>query len=133
MRCDDVRSEVIKHSENDIIFSGNGEPDATHWANLIAADGTVNADYIDWEHSTFAVWAPVLYDLDSCYGVENVGKIFITYDADWNYTYNNKNQFSGVDSRLWLMVEDSFPAELNALASTLYTLNSGLNYNTINT
>ena len=133
MRCDDVKSEVIKHSENDIIFSGNNEPDATHWANLIAADGTVNADYIDWEHSTFAVWAPVLYDLDSCYGVENVGKIFIAYDADWNYTYNNKNQFSGVDSRLWLMVEDSFPAELNALASTLYTLNSGLNYNTINT
>lgn len=133
MRCDDVRSEVIKHSENDIIFSGNNEPNATHWANLIAADGTVNADYIDWEHSTFAVWAPVLYDLDSCYGVENTGKIFITYDADWNYIYNNKNQFSGVDSRLWLMVEDSFPAELNALASTLYTLNSGLNYNTINT
>ena len=35
-----------------------------------------NADNIDWEtgegHSTFAIWYPVLYDLDSCYGAPEI-------------------------------------------------------------
>ena len=38
-------------------------------------------------HSDFAIWAPVLYDLDSCFGIENVGLIKLRYDADWDYEW----------------------------------------------
>jgi len=51
-------------------------------------------DTIDWQqgegHSNFAIWAPVLYDLDSCFGAENVGYLKVRYDADWNYNLYNK-------------------------------------------
>lgn len=149
LRCDDVKSEVIKMKNSDEnIFSGNENPNADFFKNTALVDSGVvdattgeniyvytltNADQIDWENSTFATWYPVLYDLDSCYGVENVGKINIAYDADWNYTYNGKNQFSGVDSRFWLMVEDTFQTELQALAIEKYPLANGLNYNSLYT
>jgi hypothetical protein len=139
MRCDNVREEIVKDISHNVIFNGNNNPNASFFENTTNI-GTeedpiyafANADNIDWEtgegHSTFAVWYPVLYDLDSCYGAENVGRITIPYDADWNYTYNGKNQFSGVDSRLWLMVEEAFADELKTLAQTLYP--NSLNYNT---
>ena len=137
IRCDDVRAEEVKKLNGDTIFSGNNNPNASFFKDVVQ-DGTnykfAHADEIDWgENSTFAIWVPVLYDLDSCYGVENVGKITIAYDADWNYTYKNKSQFSGVDSRFWLMVEDTFGAELTTLAKELYPRNNGLNYQTIYT
>jgi hypothetical protein len=91
-------------------------------------------DTIDWEqgenHSNFAIWAPVLYDLDSCFGAENVGYLKVRYDADWNYSLYNKLQFAGFDSILWLQVEDCFQTELKAMAKTLYNRATGLNYTT---
>ena len=91
-------------------------------------------DTIDWEqgegHSNFAIWAPVLYDLDSCFGAENVGYLKVRYDADWNYSLYNKLQFAGFDSILWLQVEDCFQTELKTMAKTLYNRATGLNYTT---
>ena len=91
-----------------------------------------NRDDIDWEtgegHSTFAVWAPVLYDLDSCFGVENVGYIRVRYDANWDYTWNGAPQFNGYESRLWLQFADCFDAEIKAAALGLYNRADGLNY-----
>lgn len=91
-------------------------------------------DTIDWEqgegHSNFAIWAPVLYDLDSCFGAENVGYLKVRYDANWNYSLYNKLQFAGFDSILWLQVEDCFQTELKAMAKTLYNRATGLNYTT---
>ena len=134
LRCDNVRTEEVLDTSENVIFSGNSNPNASFFStttNIGTQDDPIyaftHADQIDWENSTFAIWYPVLYDLDSCYGVENVGRITIPYDADWTYTYNGKNQFSGVESRLWLMVEDSFGAELKTLAQTLYP--NKLNYN----
>lgn len=138
LRCDDVRTEVVLDTSNNEIFNGNSNPNASFFENTTNI-GTQNdpiyalsnANQINWTDSTFAIWYPVLYDLDSCYGVENVGRITIPYDAEWNYSYNGKNQFSGVESRLWLMVEEAFSSELKTLAQTLYP--NSLNYNTFYT
>lgn len=151
LRCDNVRSEQIKLASDNtqLILDGNefGD-DGTLWNQLVTPNtGVVDASMIDWETSTFAVWAPVLYDLDSCYGVENVGYLTIPYDADWYYNLKgwNKNQiskaqidnpnqdqigfqFSGVASRLWLMVEEAYGSNIQELAKTLYSRDDGLNY-----
>ena len=100
--------------------------------HVFVKDSVINN--IDWQqgegHSNFAIWAPVLYDLDSCFGAENVGYLKVRYDADWNYSLYNKLQFAGFDSILWLQVEDCFQNELKAMAKTLYNRATGLNYTT---
>lgn len=128
LRSDNVRSEIIKNMSGATILEGNNEPDAL-WSNYVnTTTGVTNENYIDWTNSTFAVWAPVLYDLDSCFGVENVGYIRLRYDANWDYTWNNAPQFNGYESRLWLQFADSFDAEIRAAAPSLYNRADGLNY-----
>ena len=136
MRSEDIRSEVIYNTSGQKILDGNEYPDddltGTRWSAYVnASTGVTNPSVINWNtsgenHSTFARWAPVLYDLDSCFGVENVGLITIKYNADWQYQYNNKEAFSGFDSVFWLMVEDTYANELRALATQLY--NNELNF-----
>jgi hypothetical protein len=117
LRSDNVTAEtVLKLSDGQPIFEGNSNPNADFFKAIDTIDtGTTqtvtvedpdthettqvtqpvyryelhNRDDIDWENSSFAVWAPVLYDLDSCFGVENVGYIRVRYDANWDYTWNN--------------------------------------------
>ena len=48
-------------------------------------NGDIPEDFINWETSDFAVWYPTLYDLDSCYGVDNKGYKWVPYYADWDY------------------------------------------------
>jgi hypothetical protein len=105
-------------------LDGNSYPDdGTLWNAFVnTSTGITNPSLINWDtsgtnHSTFAKWAPVLYDLDSCFGVENVGLITIKYNADWQYQYNGKEAFSGFDSIFWLMVEDTYASELATLAT----------------
>jgi len=78
--------------------------------HVFVKDSVINS--IDWEqgdeHSNFAIWAPVLYDLDSCFSADNVGYLKIRYDANWDYSLYNKLKFAGFDSILWLQVEDCF-------------------------
>ena len=155
-RSDNIKDETVyKISDGLPIFEGNSNPNADFFKQIDAIDTgstqqvavedpetheisyetqTVyryelhNRDDIDWENSTFAVWAPVLYDLDSCFGVENVGYIRVRYDANWDYTWNNAPQFNGYDSRLWLQFADCFDSEIKAAALTLYNRADGLNY-----
>ena len=85
MRSDNVRSEKIYKLGSDTpIFDGNSNPNAEFFQDI-----DTNRSQIDWSRSSFAIWAPVLYDLDSCFGVENVGYIRVRYDAGWDYTWNN--------------------------------------------
>ena len=156
LRSDNVKSETVyKISDGLPIFEGNSNPNADFFKAIDAIDTgetqqvavedpetheityetqTVyryelhNRDDIDWENSTFAVWAPVLYDLDSCFGVENVGYLRVRYDANWDYTWNNAPQFNGYESRLWLQFADCFDTEIKATALSLYNRADGLNY-----
>ena len=145
MRSDTVRKEVIKLTDGSTLFEGNSNPNADLFKEFTQIDTGVidsetgepvyaynmkNANQIDWANSTFATWAPVLYDLDSCFGVENVGLLKIPYNAGWQYEQNGQYLFNGHDSIFWLMFEDSFGAEIAAKALTLYNRDRGLNYNT---
>ena len=136
LRSDNIREEVIKNTSGNVILNGNNEPDAL-WSNYVdPSTGATTPSYIDWEtgegHSNFAIWEPVLYDLDSCFGVENVGLIKIRYDADWDYEWKGTPQFNGYNSILWLQVEDTFQSEIATLATSLYNQNPGLNFRTFN-
>jgi hypothetical protein len=96
--------------------------------------GVVNAERIDWENSTFAIWLTDLYDLDSGYGVENSGYMQIPYYADWNYHLNGTQKFNGRESRLWLMIEEAFADDITAKAQVLTERGvgeGGLNYDTL--
>ena len=146
LRSDTIRSEVIRLiGEDEPLFEGNSNPNADFWKEFTAIDtGEIdeetsqpvieykikNANQIDWVNSTFAIWAPVLYDLDSCFGVENVGYLKIPYNADWQYYQDGQYLFNGHDSVFWLMFEDTFSSEIAAKALTLYNRDRGLNYNT---
>ena len=103
LRCEDVTAENIAFASG---YSG--------WDDVIAADGSVNANGIDWANSTFAVWMPDLYDLDSGFGAENSGYLKIPYYADWQYYIESDDRygFNGHDSRLWLMFEDCFADDI---------------------
>lgn len=99
--------------------------------DAISVDGTVNADLIDWENSTFCEWYCDLYDLDSCFGVENSGYLTIPYYADWSYRLNGRYQFNGYQSRLWLMFEECMSDQIASKARELSALTTnGLNYET---
>jgi len=121
LQCEDVTAE-------NLVFT---DPTVQSIHDIIDPDtGEVDADKIDWENSTFAVWLCILYDLDSCLGAENSGYLRIPYYADWQYTLNGANQFNGYDSRLWLMVEEAFAADIMTEAQRL-TSNELLTYETL--
>jgi len=110
LRCEDVTVENLVFTDSSV----------TKLADIINSEtGEVDADKIDWENSTFAIWLTDLYDLDSCFGAENSGYVRIPYYADWNYTLNGANQFNGYDSVLWLMVEEALADKIKEKAQSL--------------
>lgn len=125
LRCENVHAEhLVDINGNAISINDIIEP----------STGIVDADRIDWENSTFALWITDLYDLDSGYGVENSGYMRIPYYADWNYTLNGTQQFNGRESRLWLMVEEALANDIQAKAQLLTERGvgeGGLNYDTL--
>ena len=137
LRSDNVREEVIRNINNQVMINGNEFPqddtEGTRWAEYVnTTTGVTDPTVINWSTSTFAKWVPVLYDLDSCFGVENVGLIKIRYDADWDYEWKETPQFNGYNSVFWLMVEDTFQNEIATLALSLYNQYPGLNFRTFN-
>ncbi len=125
IRCEDVRSEQL--------INTSGEQMSINEA-IDMSTGEVDADMIDWENSTFAVWITDLYDLDSCFGVENSGYLQIPYYADWNYHLDGTQKFNGRESILWLMVEEAFADDIQKKAQELTDKssgNGGLNYETL--
>lgn len=127
-----IMQEPLMDENGNYQFDQSGNMVLGNVNHVFVKDEILNT--IDWQqgedHSNFAIWAPVLYDLDSCFGAENVGYLKVRYDADWNYSLYNKLQFAGFDSILWLQVEDCFQNELKAMAKTLYNRVVGLNYST---
>ena len=84
-----------------------------------ASTGEVDISSIDWENSTFAIWYPTLYDLDSCLGADNNGyDMFPYYKEMWD-TYNNGHIVNGYDSLLWKQVYAAFYPELKAMYCAL--------------
>lgn len=123
LRCEDVRAEHLvdidgnEISINDIIEEGTG---------------IVDANRIDWENSTFAIWLTDLYDLDSGYGVDNVGALQIPYYADWDYKLEDVYKFNGRESRLWLMIEEALADKIQSKAQELTAKQTGgLNYDAL--
>lgn len=134
--CDNRAKNMFMQSMNvkvESLLNTSGE--AMSINDAIDPDtGAVDADMIDWENSTFAVWMPVLYDLDSCFGVENSGYLQIPYYADWNYFLKGVQKFNGRESRLWLMVEDALAGDIQNKAKEMTDKgigNGGLNYETL--
>ena len=127
-----IMQEPIMDENGDYQFDENGNMELGNVSHVFVKDSVINS--IDWEqgegHSNFAIWAPVLYDLDSCFSADNVGYLKIRYDADWNYSLYNKLKFAGFDSILWLQVEDCFQNDLRVMAKKLYNRVIGLNYST---
>lgn len=114
----------------------NTSGEAMNINDAIATDGTgvVDSDMIDWENSTFAIWMPVLYDLDSCFGVENSGYLQIPYYAEWDYHLGSSQKFNGYESVLWLMVEEALADDIKELAQSMTNRASGvggLNYDVL--
>lgn len=125
IRCENVYDEHL------IGVDGN---EMSIYDAIDMTTGAVNADMIDWENSTFAIWMTDLYDLDSCFGVENSGYLQIPYYADWNYQLNGTQKFNGRESRLWLMVEEALADDIQAKAKVLTERgigSGGLNYDTL--
>lgn len=134
--CDNRAKNMFMKSENVLAEKIIGTDGSEININSVIepVTGEVHADRIDWEASTFAVWFPVLYDLDSCFGVENSGYMQIPYYADWNYRLNGTQKFNGRESLLWLMFEEAFASEIEAKAKELTSKDSGkggLNYESL--
>lgn len=131
--CDNRAKNMFMKSENvrveKLLNTSGAEININSVIDTVT--GEVHADQIDWESSTFAVWMPVLYDLDSCFGVENSGYMQIPYYADWDYKLNGVQKFNGRESILWLMFEEAFASEIESKAKEITELtsgNGGLNY-----
>lgn len=83
-------------------------------------DGSVDISKIDWINSSFAIWEPTLYDLDSCYSADNNGYLQVPYYAEWSYQDSDGvNKFNGYGSRLWLCFEEAFASEIKDMACQL--------------
>ena len=104
MTCYDVTAEhIVDCDGNDINF------------NDIIVNGAVDISTIDWENSTFGVWYPTLYDLDSCLGADNNGYDQFPYFKEMWDQYNIGYIVNGHSSLLWQLVYAAFYAELKAL------------------
>jgi hypothetical protein len=125
LSCKDVTAEHIVFTDS----SAN-----TIWDIVDDETGAVDESKIDWDNSTFGVWYCDLYDLDSCFGVENSGYLQIPYYADWNYHVGNSYLFNGYDSVLWCMFEEAMAAEIKRRAQRLTRPGTGegvLNHTTL--
>ena len=85
----------------------------------ITTNGVVNTASIDWENSTFAIWYPTLYDLDSCLGADNNGYDQFPYYKEMWDAYNSGNIVNGASSKFWIMVYAAFYSELKDMYCTL--------------
>lgn len=124
LRCEDIRCERL------LDVSGN---EISIYDAINMETGEVNANLIDWENSTFANWIIDLYDLDSCFGVENSGYLQIPYYAEWDFALKGVQKFNGYDSRLWLMFEEAMASDIEKKAQELTnkTGGTGLNYESL--
>ena len=92
----------------------------------ITVNGVVNTATIDWENSTFCIWYPTLYDLDSCLGADNNGfDQFPYYKEMWDQ-YNSGYVVNGHSSLFWRLVYAAYYNELKALYCTFRDIDETL-------
>ena len=84
------------------------------WTDL-TLNGVVDISRVDWERSTFAIWYPTLYDLDSCLGADNNGYDQFPYSAEMWDTYNSGWIVNGHSSLFWRLVYAAYFTELRTL------------------
>ena len=104
MTCYDVTRQNVVDGEGNAINIDD-----------ITVNGVVNTSSIDWENSTFAIWYPTLYDLDSCLGADNNGYDQFPYYKEMWDTYNGGHIVNGYSSVFWSLVYEAFRDELKAL------------------
>ena len=104
MTCFDVTAEHIVDSEGAEIDLDN-----------ITVNGVVSTSTIDWERSTFGIWYPTLYDLDSCLGADNNGYDQFPYYKEMWDQYNSGYVVNGHSSLFWRLVYAAYFAELKTL------------------
>lgn len=83
--------------------------------DAIIVNGVVDISRIDWENSTFAIWYPTPYDLDSCLGADNNGRDLFPYYAETWDDFNGRQIVNGRPSRLWRMFYDAFYTDIGAM------------------
>ena len=71
------------------------------------------------------IWYPVFYDMDTCFGLNDVGELKFNYDIE----FKDSEVFNGSSSTLWTNVIAAFPSEINTMYETLVA--AGFTYDEI--
>jgi len=100
-------------SNNQRIVNLSGEEITV--ASLIAEDGTVDINSVDWENSTFDPVYAMLYDMDSCLLADNNGYDQFPYYAEMWDEYNGSKIVNGSENLLFKLWYGAFYDELKAL------------------
>ena len=108
MTCYDVTQERLLNGEGSVVNIGD-----------LTVNGEVDASAIDWINSSFAIWYPTLYDLDSCLGADNNGYDQFPYYKEMFDTYNERFIVNGAPSLFWRAVYGAFFPELKAMYRAL--------------
>lgn len=61
------------------------------------------------------LWLFILYDNDTCLGINNEGEISFMYDIEVHDVVGAKAVWNGADSALWNLVENAFPDEIREM------------------
>lgn len=65
------------------------------------------------------IWYPVLYDMDTSFGLNNEGVNNFSYNIEYNDQLGSQNVFNGSSSVLWNNFKDAFATEIQELYQTL--------------
>lgn len=78
-----------------------------------------DSNQIDWNRSTFAIWYPQFYDMDTMIGLNNTG--YNVYESYHDIQGNSLDPttYNTPDSALWVNLDRCFPTEIAARYTTL--------------
>ena len=65
------------------------------------------------------IWFPVLYDMDTSFGLNNEGVNGFSYDIEYNDKLGSQNVYNGSTSVLWNNFKDAYAEEIKAFYQTL--------------
>ncbi|NDV58060.1 leucine-rich repeat protein [Bacteroides sp. 519] len=61
------------------------------------------------------IWYFILYDNDTCLGINNEGEIVFNYNIETHDVLGSQNVWNGAGSELWKLVEQAYPDEIAAM------------------
>lgn len=76
------------------------------------------------------IWYPVLYDMDTSFGLNNEGVNSFNYNIEYNDQIGSQNVFNGQSSVLWNNFEEAYADEIKALYTSLRS-NGKLTYDAV--